>query len=298
MESSKLHLAFATCQEFSGISDDDCLLAEELRRRELRVQAAAWDLPDVNWSSFDQVLIRSTWNYHRKPHLYEEWVRSFLDMPGRLWNPPMAVLANINKRYLIELARYGVEVIPTIYVAAGERHLLQGVIERHGWNEVVIKPAISATARGTWRSSLAESKAHQDRFAEQAEAEDLLVQPYFPEIASRGEWSLIFFNGQFSHAVLKKPADGDFRVQRHAGGQAVPAVANQELVDQAAAILAWIPEPLLYARVDAVERDGRLVLMELEINEPCLFFSASTGATARFAEFIMRNLSLGKQPIV
>jgi glutathione synthase/RimK-type ligase-like ATP-grasp enzyme len=284
MKKSMPQIAFATCQQFPDISDDDSLLAKELRSRGVAVQAAVWDSPDVNWFSFDQVLIRSTWDYHLKPRLYEQWLRGFLAAPGRLWNPPAAVLANINKRYLLDLAEHGVDVIPTKYVAAGERHRLQKIIESLGWDEVVIKPAISAMARGTWRTSLAQADAHQERFAEQAEAEDMLVQPYFAEIASQGEWSLIFLGGQYSHAVLKKPADEDFRVQRHAGGRAVPAVAGSELVDRASAIFAHIQAPLLYARVDAIERDHRLLLMELEINEPCLFLSMGDRAATRLAE--------------
>ena len=118
----------------------------------------------------------------------------------------------------------------------------------------------------------------------------MLVQPYFPEIASSGEWSLMFLDGKYSHAVLKKPAGGDFRVQRHFGGKPEAAAPSGRLVDQASAILSKIGAPLLYARVDGIERDGDFVLMELEVNEPYLFLSLSDDAAARFADAIVRLL--------
>ncbi len=115
------------------------------------------------------------------------------------------------------------------------------------------------------------------------------MQPYCPEIAA-DEWSLIFFEGGYSHAVLKRPAPGDFRVQRHLGGRPEAAPPGARLVDEAAAVLAALGPSLLYARVDGIERDGGFVLMELEINEPFLFLALADGAPARFADAVMSVL--------
>jgi glutathione synthase/RimK-type ligase-like ATP-grasp enzyme len=284
-------VVFATHQQLPQLSDDDRLAADALGRRGVDVHSAVWDAPDVDWASFDRVVIRSTWDYHLKPDTYERWLRTFLPTPGRLWNPPEAVLANLNKRYLIDLAKAGVNVVPTAYVGHTDVRRLQAILEHHGWDEAVIKPAISASGRGTWRTSLAAAGRDQERFAAQVRDQDTLVQPYFPEIASRGEWSLMFFGGGFSHAVLKKPAEGDFRVQRHFGGRPEAAVPGARLVEQAAAVLARLGAPLLYGRVDGVEREGDFVLMELEINEPYLFLSLSDYAASIFAGEIVRVLS-------
>jgi glutathione synthase/RimK-type ligase-like ATP-grasp enzyme len=284
-------VAFAIHQQLPQLSDDDRLAADALGRRGVDVRSAVWDAPDVDWASFDRVVIRSTWDYHLKPDTYERWLRTFLPTPGRLWNPPEAVLANLNKRYLIDLAKAGVNVVPTAYVGHTDVRRLQMILEHHGWDEAVIKPAISASGRGTWRTSLAAAGGDQERFAAQVRDQDTLVQPYFPEIASRGEWSLMFFGGGFSHAVLKKPAEGDFRVQRHFGGRPEAAVPGARLVEQAAAVLARLGAPLLYARVDGVEREGDFVLMELEINEPYLFLSLSDYSASIFADEIVRVLS-------
>ena len=216
--------------------------------------------------------------------------RASCPRPGVLWNPPPVVLSTLDKRYLIELGQQGVTVVPTAVIAADDEEPLRAILDRYGWDHVVIKPAVSASARGTWRSRRATAADDEARFAEQHHARDLLVQPFCQEIVAVGEWSLVFFAGEYSHAVLKQPAAGDFRVQRHFGGIPAAAAAPARLVEQAAAILPRLGAPLLYARVDGIERDGALVLMELEVNEPHLFLSSSRDAPSRFADAILRVL--------
>ena len=283
-------VAFATYRQSPDLTDDDRLVADRLSRRGIDVEAAAWDASDVDWARFDRVIIRSTWDFHLKPDVYARWIRRFLDRPERLWNPPAVILGNLDKRYLIDLASQGIEVVPTVCVRAGDGQRLASIIERHGWQDVVVKPAISASARGTWRTSGATALLDEERFAAQSGHQDLLVQPYCPEIASHGEWSLVFFDGGYSHAVLKKPASGDFRVQRHFGGQPVAAVPGARLIEQASRILETIAGRLLYARVDGIERAGDFVLMELELNEPYMFLSLSDAGASLFADAIVRIL--------
>ncbi len=117
----------------------------------------------------------------------------------------------------------------------------------------------------------------------------LLVQPFADEIVTSGEWSVVFFDGEYSHAVLKKPASGDFRVQEELGGHGEPCDPSPTIVEQARRVLFYAAGPLLYARVDGIERDGGFVLMELEINEPFLYISSSIGAARRFADAIVRT---------
>jgi len=282
-----LELAFATCQKWPEMTDDDGLVADVLRRKGIAVTYVVWNAPDFDWSRFDCVVIRSTWDYYLAPDQYAEWLRSFSRAGKRLWNPPEAVLPNLNKGYLSALAERGVEVVPTKYLGAGDGLLLREVLGDCGWQEVVIKPAVSANASGTWRTSLATADADQTRFADQVRRQDILIQPYLPEIASQGEWSLVFFGGRYSHSVLKRPATGDFRVQRDFGGTATPAAPTMSLIEQAQLACSTVGQDLLYSRVDGIERDGRLLLMELEINEPFLFLGYSQGAPERFATAIL-----------
>jgi hypothetical protein len=271
------------------ITDDDRLVADLLRERGVEVISVVWDAP-LDRSRFDRVIIRSTWDYHLKPDRYIGWLQGFLPESGRLWNPPQAVLANLDKRYLLEMAMRGVDVVPTYVQSAGHYAVLREILDRCQWDEVVIKPAVSASGFGTWRTSRAAAADDQDRFVEQVRSRDVLIQPYMPEVAMKGEWSLVFFSGRYSHAVLKRPATGDFRVQRHLGGTTIRAEPASDLVAQAETVLATVEHSLLYARVDGIERQGRFVLMELEINEPFLFLGYSDKAAQRFADAIMDRL--------
>jgi glutathione synthase/RimK-type ligase-like ATP-grasp enzyme len=271
------------------MTPDDQLAADALRLRGVDVEPAIWDAPDIDWAGFDLVVIRSTWDYQLRPAAYERWIRGFQSRPNRSWNPPDAILATVNKRYLIDLSARGARVVPTAYIEAGGGRSLRAIAADRRWGEVVVKPAISASARGTWRSTGGVTAEDEAAFAAQAVGQDVLVQPYCPEVSSRGEWSLVFFEGEYSHAVLKRPADGDFRVQRQFGGAPISAVPTARLIDQASAVLAQLGTPLLYARVDGVERGGDLLLMELEVNEPNLYLSFSPEAPARFADAIARR---------
>ena len=286
-------VAFATCRKLPEMTDDDRLVADTLRRKNITVSSAVWDAPETPWSQFDAVVIRSTWDYHLAPERYAKWVSSFSHSAARLWNPPEAVLGNLHKSYLSILAKQGIEVVPTVFLSASEGPPLREVLKNRGWNDAVVKPAVSASAYGTWRTSLATAGSDQHQFAEQLRCGDLLVQPYLPEIATQGEWSLVFFGGRYSHAALKRPADGDFRVQRDFGGQWIAATPPAQLIAEAQSVLEADNHDLLYARVDGIEREGRFVLMELEINEPYLFVGLSEGAADRFAEEIVRRAARG-----
>jgi glutathione synthase/RimK-type ligase-like ATP-grasp enzyme len=270
------------------MTDDDRLAAEALRSHGVNVHAMAWDAPDADWSRFDRVVIRSTWGYYLAVDRYADWLRKFSAADHRLWNPPDVVLGNLDKHYLSELAAKGIDIVPTVYQDAAPGLVLRELLEHHRLNEVVIKPAVSASAFGTFRASLAKADADQARFTELVESRDILIQPFMPEIVTHGEWALIFFGGEFSHAVVKQPAAGDFRVQPRLHGTATPAKPTSRLIEQARKVLSTVGRPLLYARVDGIERKGKFLLMELEINEPVLYLGLGDGAPQKFAEAIMR----------
>ena len=282
-----IELAFVTCSRLPDLHDDDARTAEVLRSRGVSVGAAVWDDPSVNWTRFDSAVIRATWDYHLEPERYAAWLRRCAADGVNLWNPPATVLENMNKRYLADLAGAGVEVVAMEYLERSRPQSLRTMLERHGWSRAVVKPAISASAFGTWRTSLERADLDQSRLEREVVERSLLVQPFADEIVAQGEWSLIFFAGEYSHAVLKRPADGDFRVQEELGGHAVACHPASELIEQARSILARVPGPLLYARVDGIERGGQLVLMEVEINEPFLYLGSSPWAAVRFADAIM-----------
>jgi glutathione synthase/RimK-type ligase-like ATP-grasp enzyme len=281
-----VEVAFVTCRQLPDIHDDDGLAADVLRDRGIPVVSAVWDEPAADWRRYRCAVIRSTWDYHHHQDRYAAWLRRCADDGVRLWNPPATVLANMNKRYLSDLEQRGVDVVPTEYLDVGHGQSLRGLLERRGWDRAVVKPAVSASAYRTWRTTTATADRDQAAFEEDSARHEVLVQPHVDEIATRGEWSLVFFAGQYSHATIKRPAAGDFRVQEELGGHSAPAEPPDHVIESARHILSLSPSPLLYARVDGIERGQRFMLMELEINEPYLFLGSSPGAAVRFANAI------------
>jgi len=283
-------IAFVTCEQLPDIHDDDRRVADALQRRGFQVTAAVWNDPAVDWRQFASVVIRAAWDYHLDAAGYSAWLRRCETEHVKLWNPAAAVLANLDKRYLAGFADAGIAIVPIEYVERGKRQSLRALLERRQWPRAVIKPAVSASAYGTRRTSLDTVAADQTLFDEEVLQRSLLVQPFVDEVVTSGEWSIVFFDGDYSHAVLKKPASGDFRVQEELGGHAEPRDPSPAIVEQARHVLAHASSPLLYARVDGIVRDGGFVLMELEINEPYLYIGSSGGAAERFADAIVRTI--------
>ncbi|HEV2845348.1 MAG TPA: hypothetical protein VG477_10920 [Thermoanaerobaculia bacterium] len=282
-------IAFVTHAGLPDLAADDLLAVAELSQRGSKVVPAVWDDPGVRWPDFDSVVIRSCWDYHHRPSVFLDWLSRMESEGVPLWNPAPVVRANVDKKYLGDLAAAGIRVVPMAWVEKGSAANLAAILEERGWDEAVVKPAVSASAFQTRRTSRAEAPAQQTSFEELLSLSSALVQPFLPEIQTRGEWSLIFLGGEFSHAVLKRPREGDFRVQEHLGGSSRPAVASEELIRQARAVVEKIPGPWLYARVDGVESGEGLLLMELELTEPSLFLESDLAAPARFAEAILES---------
>jgi glutathione synthase/RimK-type ligase-like ATP-grasp enzyme len=163
---------------------------------------------------------------------------------------------------------------------------LAALLRARGLDEVVIKPQISLSAFATSRVSRATAAAAQGQLDALTRERAVMVQPFLSEVLAQGELSFVFLGGVHSHTVRKRPRRGDFRVQQEHGGSRERVYAGPELVAAAARIIAAAEQPLLYARVDAIETPEGLVLMELEAIDPELFFGLVPGAAERFAEQI------------
>jgi hypothetical protein len=87
-----------------------------------------------------------------------------------------------------------------------------------------------------------------------------------PEIQTIGE-TLSFFDKKFSHAVNKKPVDGDFRVQSLFGGQYTLVQPTTTLIEKAQKIVNTFPDHLLYASRRNII-NSELHLMELNVLNP------------------------------
>jgi glutathione synthase/RimK-type ligase-like ATP-grasp enzyme len=251
------------------------------------VDAPIWDDESVDWTVYDAVVLRSPWDYYLKPDAFRNWINRLEQLDVPLWNPAPTLRWNLDKIYLRDLEQRGVAITPTAFPADGDR--LEDIMKTRGWKDVVLKPRVSAAGHRTTRVRQRE----KDRVAvAQVELDMLnaeggaLVQLFLPVIQTIGEWSFIFLGGHFSHAVLKRPGAGEFRVQEQYGGTAAGGQAPAGLVDQARLVMAAVDLPWIYARVDGCDVDGRLLLMELELLEPSLFLSDGPGAAEEFARVI------------
>ena len=277
-------IAFVTHEAVPELMPDDRVAADELERRGARVEAIPWSAGDVGWSDFDAVIVRSAWDYHLRLAEFRRWLDAREVDGTRLANSAATIRWNSHKGYLLELERRGVGIVPTRLVPAGHADELAAALSE--LPAAIVKPAVSASAHATYRVDGARPSGESLTLAA---TNDVLVQPFLPEIAAgAGEWSLLFFGGAFSHAVLKQPAAGDFRVQAEHGGAATSAIPEASVVDAALAALAAVPAgPPLYARVDGVVQGGSFVLMEVELIEPQLYFAIHPPAAARFADCLV-----------
>lgn len=283
-------LAVAAGAKWTALSQDDALLLAELARLGWRADTLVWNHPHVAWSNYRHVLLRAVWDYHLHPNQFSRWVERLTSEGISIWNPAATIAWNMNKRYLVELAERGFDVVPTLYFPRGASAHLGDVMEQKGWRSVVIKPAVSASAYQTWRTDAWRARQFQKPFEECLTQQDMLVQPFWEDIERFGEWSLVFLGGEFSHAVLKRPQPGDFRVQEEYGGSSTAAAPPQAAVDMSHHLLAAVAPNALYARIDGFDGGGRFVLMELELIEPHLFLSLVPESAARMAKAIDRLL--------
>jgi glutathione synthase/RimK-type ligase-like ATP-grasp enzyme len=278
-------LAVATCAAYPDLPEGERDLLDELRALGVDAAPAVWDAPEADWESFDGVILRSVWDYHLKAGAFRAWLARLEAAGVPLENPAAAVRANMTKTYLRALESSGIPVVPTAWIARGDARPLDAVLAERGWERAVVKPAVSASAYLTRRVARGEASSRA-ALEEVLAHSDAMVQPYLPEIESEGEWSFVFLGGAFSHAVLKTPARGDFRVQAEHGGATERREPPPELRARAEAAAAAGAKGLLYARVDGVRRGRELLLVELELIEPCLYLDAAPGAAARLARAI------------
>ena len=283
-------IALVTYRDLPQLTSEDQCLCSFLQTLGVQTHAVIWDAPDVVWDTYQAVIVRSCWDYHLHPSRFLTWLRHLKRLQIPLWNPAPVVEWNLHKTYLRELHMQGVAIPPTCWLTRGCTVELATIFVDQGWKEAVIKPAISATAYHTWRTTREKGRQEQLRVAASLQHADMLVQQFMDPVVTYGEWSFVFFHKHYSHAVLKKAKFGDFRVQDDFGGTVEVVSPGKALIEQAQQIIQCIKEPLLFARVDGIERDGRLVLMEVELIEPFLFLTSTPHAVERFARAILTVL--------
>lgn len=290
MTRSRPRIAIATCAAYGELKVDDRLLGEALESRGAEALPVVWDGAQPRWQSFDLCLVRSTWDYHDKHEEFLAWTREVAGATT-LHNPADLIAWNSDKTYLRELGERGVPTVATVWVDRGSDADVEAILAREGWEEAVIKPVVDLGAKNLHRVRAGAGTA-KDALAATLSRGAAMVQPFLPSLEEEGELSLIFIDGSFGHAVRKRPASGDFRVQSIWGGTAEEAGASTDHLEVAKRALAHLDEPPLYARVDLVTGpDGSPCLIELELIEPNLYLSTSGTAAMALADAALKRLS-------
>jgi hypothetical protein len=300
--------AFLTLDDSAGFVIDDELANEPLRVLGWSVDTIPWRRPGVEWRAFDAVVIRSPWDYQDDPTDFLDVLEAIEASGAPLYNGLDIVRWNLEKTYLRDLAAVGVAVVPTLWrerLGPGE---LRGLFRELGVDEAVVKPVIGANADGAFRLDRHAAEARASEVEAFYARRALMAQPVVRSVLEEGEYSLFYFDGEYSHAIVKTPKASDFRVQEEHGGLIRPLepedgllAAGLSVVDRLAEAVSHrgpVPrpgpgpaEPPLYARVDLVRPDdgGDFQLMELELIEPALYFRMDPDAPGRFARALDRR---------
>jgi len=282
-----MNISFITYSGEPHISSDDLPLAQEFARRRILSIAHPWDLAADERRETDAYLMRSAWNYDSDPDAFLLWVDRIVDGGKQLINSRSVIRWNISKDYLFQAEIAGFEIPKTRKFIPGTSS--PGSIAKNFASDdlVVVKPCISLSAHSTFLLKKAEL---QEKIAQLPNTHKAyLLQEYLPEITT-GELSFVFFDGHYSHCIIKVPKQGDFRVQGDHGATRNLYTPSSEQIEMAATFLQLVPEVPTYARIDVVMRSARMVLMEIEVIDPMLFLGWEPAAAARFADAILRKL--------
>ena len=282
-----MNISLISCNDLPGWEADDQPLIDALVAKGATVHLPAWT-DTVDWDQFNISVIRTTWDYHARIDDFVAWSKTV----PRLFNNATIVEWNTHKSYLRELEQHGVAIAPTIWVQTNEQVCIEQIMQTLDVTKGFIKPQVGAAASDTLRFDIHELKSAQE-FLDANRHQDMMVQPYLQSVETEGELTAVFIDGAYTHGVQKIPVKGDYRVQDDFGASDMPySFAKSELKSMEQTLL-LVPshEELLYARFDYLRDDsGAMVLNELELVEPSLFFRHSKKAAIQFADAILKRV--------
>jgi hypothetical protein len=254
------------------------------------MQALGWNVTEVDWraanrwDAFDAVYICTPWDYPEHQAQFLDVLASIDASRAILVNDLALVHWTLEKSYLRDLEARGASIVPSSWYDDIDEQVIDGFFAAHDSDTVVIKPLVGANAADTFVLQQPLEPRLTRRLCATFRDRRYFVQPFIDAVVDEGEYSLFFFGGEYSHAILKTPKRGDFRVQEEHGAEIVSVTPDVELIDVAERLLALVDPMPVYARSDFVrDADGRYCLMELELIEPSLYLRTDANAAARFA---------------
>ncbi|QIE59452.1 hypothetical protein G5B37_07705 [Rasiella rasia] len=266
------------------------LLKDALEAEGLTVDRTYWDNPDYDWSTTKIALIRTVWDYFERFEAFTTWMEETA-VKTKLVNPLKLQQWNSHKFYIKELQDKGVRVVATEFVSAKSKITLAEISKKRGWKKMVLKPAISAAAFHTYKVSEENSQEMERVFQQLVASRDMLVQEFLETITTRGEASLMIFNGTYSHAILKRAKPGDFRVQDDFGGTVHPYSPSKDEIEFAENANRQCPIAPVYGRVDIVwDETGSCYLSEMEFLDPEIWLRDAPKSAHQLAAGIVKML--------
>ncbi|HRN27286.1 MAG: hypothetical protein IT276_03915 [Ignavibacteriaceae bacterium] len=269
----------------------DKLLIEPMKTLGWIAEEISWRNEKVNWNDYDAVIVRSTWDYQNDVEKFIK-VLEMINGVSYLENDLDLMKWNMNKNYLFQLKQKGITIVDTIWEKSFNPVLANNYFERLDTDEIIIKPNVSANADNTFRLSKEKLKEQSSNLEKIFAQREFMVQPFLNNIIDEGEYSLFFFDGKFSHSVLKKPKEKDFRVQEEHGGNIQPIEASSDMIMIAENIIKKLSTIPLYGRVDLVRtKQNEFALMELELIEPSLYLNKDVDAPLRLSKAFVERFS-------
>ncbi len=284
-----LRIVVVTCRTWPDLFPSDAALVDELAARGHHVEVRPWNgAPLEAFTSAELVVLRANWDFHHELATFETWLGAVDASSAMLVNPVELVIAHNHKGYLDHYAAAGIPTPRSATLSSCERSAIEAWMDEHGLERVVVKPAWGASGHGVELVDRDGLASLGQRWLD--DGRHVIVQEFVPAI-SAGERALVFFGGEFSHALLRSPVPGEFRVNSQYGGsmELAPPV-EPTAIEFGEAVMAALRGDAAYARIDVVGRDDDLMLMEVEVNEPALGLHLAPGSAARFAGTLERSI--------
>lgn len=278
--------AFLTLDETGDFVIDDEHAIKPLEALGWQVSTLSWRQRATPWSDFDIAIIRSTWDYWNDVPLFFDTLER-INRATRLANRLDLVYWNLEKTYMRDLQQNGIGIVPTLFADSLQDDFLPRYQRELGVDEIVVKPVVGANGEDAYRVRPDDTPQRLAAIAARFGKRACMIQPFMPNILVEGEYSLFFFGGNYSHAILKKPAESEFRSQEEHGAAILAVEPSEKLLQCACQAIDTISPAPLYARIDFIRAALKdFLVMELEMIEPSMYLRMHPRAPARFAAAI------------
>jgi glutathione synthase/RimK-type ligase-like ATP-grasp enzyme len=280
--------AYLTMQDIGGFVTDAELSFAPMAQLGWEVEMVPWR-SDVDWNAFDLVYICTPWDYQNDVAAFLRVLASIESSSARLVNSLDLVRWNLEKTYLRELETRGAAIVPSRFFDRFDADEVAACFDAYDTASIVVKPVVGANSDNIFVLARPLPADLADELRRVFAGRPFFVQPFVDSVRSEGEYSLFFFGGAYSHAVLKRPKPGDFRTQEEHGADILSVAAPAALIETARRVLRVVDPQPVYVRADFVRDTGeRFLLMELELIEPALYFRTDPESASRFASALDR----------